>query len=212
MAPASIVASLTSTKLPMCAPSPSRVPGRSRANGPTRAFADMRAGKMGEGVDHRAVLDRHARAEHDIGLDRDILAELGVGRQKDRLRRNHRHARLKRRLAQALLQNGFRFGELRFGVDAAHVVLLGFDRHGLRAHSACDLDRVGQIKFVFAIHSPMRQDRQRLLAGERHQAAIAKADLALFARRPSLVHVDAYRLGGIDGLTGWTSTPRWTTR
>ena len=131
-------------------------------------------------MDDRAVLDGNLLAEHHVGLDHHVLAELGVGAEKHRLRRNERDAGLERRLAQALLRYGFRFGELGFGVDAAHVVLLDFDRHGVELHAAGDLDRIGQIKFAFAIvvADPL-QDRQRMSSGERHQPAVAEIDRAL---------------------------------
>ena len=97
---------------------------RKRPNGDF--LADMGADEMGEGVNDGAVFDRHFLAEYDVRLDHHVPAECGVRREKDRLRRDERHAGIERGLAQALLQNGFGFGELSFGVDTAHVVLLGF--------------------------------------------------------------------------------------
>ena len=111
----------------------------------------MGAGEMRERVDDRAVLDLHLLAEHHIGLDHDVFAEFGVGGEKHRLRRDQRDAGVERRLAQALLRDRFGFGELGFGVDAAHVVLLDFDRNRAQLHAARDLDRISQIEFVFAI-------------------------------------------------------------
>ena len=169
----------------MRAPSPSCAPGRSRANGPTeRALADMRAGKMRERVDDRAVLHRHLLAEHHIGLDHDVVAEFGVGAEKHRLRRDQRDAGAERCVAQALLRHGFGFGELAFGVDAAHVVLLDFDRHRAELHAARDFDRIGQIEFMFAVvvADPL-QDGKRAVAGKRHDAAVAESDLALARAR-----------------------------
>ncbi len=79
------------------------------------------------------------------------------------------------------MQHGFGFGELRLGVDAAHVVLRGFDRHCLQAHIAGDGNRIGEIIFAFGIRiADTVEDGERLLTGKRHQAAIAKADRALF--------------------------------
>ena len=128
----------------------------------------------------RAVVDRDAGTEHDVRLDGDVLAEFGVGGQKHRLRRDHGDAGVHRGGAQALLQHGFGFGKLRLGIDAAHVVLLGFDRHRLQAHLAGNGNRIGQIVFALGvgIADPL-ENRQRLAAGKRHQPAIAEADFAL---------------------------------
>ena len=79
-------------------------------------------------MDHRAILHRDVLAEHDIGLDHHIHAEFGVGAQKNRFRRNEGDTGLERGFAQALLRHRFRFGELALAVDAAHFVLLDFDR------------------------------------------------------------------------------------
>ena len=135
---------------------------------------------MRERVNDGAVLDFHLLAEHHIGLDHDVLAEFGVGAEEHRLRRHQRHAGIERRLAQARLRDRFGFGELGFCVDAAHVVLLGFDRNRPQLHAARDLDRIGEIKFVFAIvvADPL-QDGERVFAGKRHDAAVAQFDFAL---------------------------------
>ena len=100
--------------------------------------------------------------------------------EEHRLRRDQRDAGVERRLAQARLRDRFGFGELGFGVDAAHVVLLGFDRNRAQLHAARDLDRIGQIEFVFAIvvADPL-QDGERVFAGKRHDAAVAQIDFAL---------------------------------
>ena len=122
----------------------------------------------------RAVADRHVAAKDHIGFHNDVLAELGVGGEKHRLGRDQRDAGVEGCLAQAPLRYGFRFGKLSFGVDAAHVVLLDFDRHRAKRHAARDLDRIGQIEFGFSIvvADPF-QDGKRSFPGKRHDAAIA---------------------------------------
>ncbi len=128
-------------------------------------------------MDDRAILHRDLFAEHDIGLDHDVLAEFGVRAQKNRLRRNEGDAGVERGLAQALLGHRFRFGELALGVDAAHFILLDFDRDRVELHVARDGDRIGQIEFALAIvRADPLQDGQRLRPGERHDAAVAKID------------------------------------
>ena len=61
------------------------------------------------------------------------LPNLVSAAEKHRLRRHQRDAGVERRLPQPLLHDGLGFGELRLGVDAAHFVLLDFDRDRLRA-------------------------------------------------------------------------------
>ena len=98
-----------------------------------------------------------------------------------------RDAGIERRFAQALLRNGFRFGKLALGVDAAHFVLLDFDRDRVELHAACDLDRIGQIKFALAIAvTDPFQNGDRMHAGKRHDPAIAKTDRAFVSRSVGL--------------------------
>ncbi len=76
-----------------------------------------------------------------------------------------------------MLQRGFGLGELRLGVDAAHVVLLGLDHDRLQPHGPGDRDGIGEIIFAFAIvvADPL-EDGERGRAGKRHQAAVAESD------------------------------------
>ena len=84
---------------------------------------------------------------------------------------------VKRGLAQTALRDGFGFGQLALGIDATHIILLDFDRDRVELHAARDLDRIGQIKFAFAITvaDPL-QDGERVRAGERHDATIAQTE------------------------------------
>ena len=95
----------------------------------------------------------------------------------NRVRRHQRHAGVERRLPQALLHDRFRRRELRLGVDAAHFVLRDFQRDRPQLHAARDRHRIGQIEFALAIvTADPFEDRQRRLAGERHQPAVAERD------------------------------------
>ena len=121
-------------------------------------------------------------------LDRDVLSEFGVGRQIHRFRRDHGYAGFKRRHAQALLQHSFGFGELHLCVDAAHVILRGFDRYGRQAHIAGNGHSVAEIVFAFGICiADAIENGERMLSIQRHQAAIAETDLAFFVRRIALL-------------------------
>ena len=83
-------------------------------------------------------------------------------------------------MTQALLRDRFGFGELALGVDAAHVVLLRFDRDRLERHVARNLDGIGQIEFLLAIRvANSLQDCERGLPGEGHEPAVAKIDRPL---------------------------------
>ena len=95
------------------------------------------------------------------------MPNLVSARKKHRLRRHHRDAGGKSCVAQPLLRHGFGFGELAFGIDAAHVVLLDFDRHRAKLHAARDFDRIGQIEFMFAVGvADLFQNGERAVAGE----------------------------------------------
>ena len=90
-------------------------------------------------MDHRAVGDGDAGTDHHERLDRDVVAEFGVGGEIDGFRRDQRHAGIERRLAQPRLHHRFRFRQLRLGVDAAHFILAGFDHDGLQSRLLCTI-------------------------------------------------------------------------
>src|SRR5262249_1529841 len=123
--------------------------------------------------------------------------------------RDHRYAAFKRRHAQALLQNGFGFGKLYLRVDAAHVILRGFDRHSRQAHTAGNDYGVAEIVFAFGICiADTIDDGERLLAVQRNQAAIAETDLALFCRWVALFtdgekFVSAHQESSVARRIGW---------
>ena len=102
-------------------------------------------------MDHSAVGDADAGADHHERLDRHVLAECGVGGKVDRFRRDHGHAGIECRLTQPRLHHRFGFGELGLGVDAAHFILAGFDHGGLQSKLAHDGDRVGEIILALAV-------------------------------------------------------------
>ena len=85
-------------------------------------------------MDHRAVGDGDAGADHHERLDGDVVAEGGVGGEMHGFRRDQRHAGIERCLAQPRLHDSFGFGELRLGVDSAHFILAGFNHDGLQSH------------------------------------------------------------------------------
>src|SRR6478752_6662736 len=159
-----------------------------RERSDARSFADMGAFKVRECADRCAVLNGDARAKHDVRLDGYVFSEFGICRQIYSLRRDHGDACVEGRQPQALLQHRFRFSELHLGVDAAHVILRGFDRYCLQSHIAGDGNGVGEIIFALGIRIPYtREDGEGLFAGERHEAAIAEANLTLFVRGVALL-------------------------
>src|SRR5262249_35711520 len=115
------------------------------------ALPHVRMVKMRERADHRVVLDRYSRTDDDERLDHDVTTEPGVSREIDRLGGHQGYAGLHRVAPQTLLQHRFGFGELRLGVDASHVVLLGLDCDCLAPHGPGDGHGVGQIEFALAI-------------------------------------------------------------
>ena len=158
-------------------------------------LADMGARQMRERADGRALLHRDTRAEHHIGLDRDVPAELGVRREVNRVGGDEGDAGFERRLPQPLLHGGLGRRKLRFGVDAAHFILRHFERDRPELHVARNLHRIGQIELAFAvgIADPL-QDFQRRPAVECHQPAVAERDGAfLFAGVGMLDDGDEFR-------------------
>src|SRR6185437_7696453 len=108
------------------------------------ALADVSAFQMRERADRRAVGDRHARPEHHVWLNSDVLAEFGIGRQKHGIRCGHRDTGIERGGTQTFLQDSLRFRKLRLGVDAAHVVLSGFNSDRLQTHIAGYGNRIAE--------------------------------------------------------------------
>ena len=142
-------------------------------------------------MDHRAVADRNAGADHHERLDRDVLAEHGIGGEIDGFGRDQRHPGFHRHFPQPRLHHAFGLGELRLGVDAAHFVLAGFDHHGIPSLLADNADRIGQIIFALGIRiADLVEDRERAAPVDRHHPGIAQVDLALLGARIGLL---AYR-------------------
>ena len=130
-------------------------------------------------MDHRAVADRNAGADHHKRFDGHVVAEGGIGGEVDRIGRDHGHAGVERRLAQSRLHHLFGLGELGLGVDAAHFILAGFDHDGLPSQIPNDTDGVGQIILALAVGiADLVEDRKRPAAVERHHAGIAECDRA----------------------------------
>jgi len=160
-------------------------------------------------MDHRAIGDRDAGADHHERLDGDVAAEGGIGREKNRLRRDQRHAGVEGRLAQTRLHHLFGLGQLSLGVDAAHFVFAGFDHDSLQSHVPHDGNRVGQIIFAFAVGiADLVDDAERPAAIERHHAGVAEIDLAfgragvgMLADRHQMIALDqqAAVAGGVGG-------------
>ena len=124
-----------------------------------------------------AIRYRDAGTDHHERFDGDVLAELRVGSEVDRIGRNHGDASLKRRLAQARLHHLLGFGQLGLGVDAAHFVLAGFDHNRLQSQIPDDANRIGQIILALAVGTADFFDhRQRLAPVESHDAGVAKSD------------------------------------
>ena len=190
LAPAPSRASFTSTKLPTWTSASSRAPGRSRAYGPTLAPRPTVAPSRWENERiTRAVLDRDARAEHHVGLDDDIAAELGVGAEIARYRGRswRRPPRGRRRAAGVAARPPPRQagpGVLTPRTSSSSVSSATVGKPILRA--ICD--RIGQIELALGVVIPdPLQDRERAIAAQRHQPGIAQTDGALLRARVLLL-------------------------
>ena len=108
------------------------------------------------------------------------MAEPGVGTEKHCLGSDQGDAGLHGFPAQALLQRGFGFRQLRLGVDAEHFILPGLDDDRLLSESSRHRDGIGQIIFAFAIViADALENCERGGAVECHQAGIAQVDRTL---------------------------------
>src|SRR5262249_26751389 len=116
----------------MCTSCPRSAPGRSRANGPMRAHLPTCAPSRCE--NERIVAPSSTVTPGPKTTFGSIVTSFPnfvcVGTIAG-LWVFLRRARLKRRHTQPTLQHSFGFGELHLGVDAAHVILRGFDRQCL---------------------------------------------------------------------------------
>ena len=77
-------------------------------------------------MDRGAVGDLDPGAKHDIGLDRDIAAQLGVPAEEHGFRRGQRGAFGHRLLAAEFLPLALGRGEFGAAVDAANFALVAF--------------------------------------------------------------------------------------
>ncbi len=83
-----------------------------------RIWPDLRTARhhgplqMAESADLRTAFDRHPRSEHDIGLDLDIICDLGVMAEKHGFRRDHANTCFEQFIAATFLEHGFGFCQL----------------------------------------------------------------------------------------------------
>ena len=126
-------------------------------------------------MDHRAVSDRDAGADHHERFDRDVVAEFCICGEVNRLGCDHGHAGVERRLTQPRLHDMLGFRKLRLGVDAAHFILAGLDHNRLQSHLANDGNGVAQVILALDVGvTDLFDDLQRLAAIERHHPGIAE--------------------------------------
>ena len=130
---------------------PTRVPGRSRANGPTMApRPTWQPSRWLKARISAPRVDADAGAEHDVRADRHVRREARVGAQEHGLGRGHGDARLHRRGAQAALHRGLGLGQFGARVDAAQLVERRLDGGDAPPVRAGQRDDVGQVVFGLA--------------------------------------------------------------
>ena len=152
-------------------------PGLKRENGPDdRAARDPRVLEIRERAHRRAVFDDAARADHDMGLDHHVAADLGVERQEHGLGRGQRRAADHGAAAQPVLHRGFCGGELGAIVDAHDLALVCDQGARDKAAGVGDLDDVGEVIFLLRVVGLDRVEKaQRVGAPERDRPGVAQA-------------------------------------
>ena len=135
---------------------------------------------MREGADDRAILDPDPGADHDVGLDDDVAADLGVEREEHRLGSDKRRALGHRPPAQPILQFRLGPGELRPVVDAHHLLFVGHERPRDEAPRVGDFDDVGEVIFALSVvgrHSGQKFQSFLPIEGDRPGVAPTRSPL-----------------------------------
>src|SRR6478672_9466375 len=175
--------------------------------------ADRRALDVAERLDHCPVGDCHARAEHDVRLDRHIAAKLRVVCEPHAFRVDQGRAFVEHLLAPASLPFEFEMGELGAAVDARRFIRIALDHHRIAALLRGDVDDVGQVIFACGIVvADLAQPAEKIRGAHRHHAGIAQADgtlvfgrvtifdhprdMVAFAKDDAAVFARVVRLGG----------------
>ena len=129
---------------------------------------------MRECVNIRAVGDLHPGAENDMRLNQDISAQLCVGAEKNRLRRDQRGSVDHSGLAQPVLRDAFRPRELGAVVDAEHLALRADDNPRLQSLRARKLNDIREVIFALGVvGANVPQQFQRAPPVDRHQSGVA---------------------------------------
>ncbi len=135
----------------------------------TRAF------QMAESVDRRTIGDSNAGAEHNIGFNRDIAAQLRVMAEEHRLGRDQRRPLRHRRFAPYSLPARFDCREFRARVDARHFISPGFDDHDLVTTRNRAGRHIGQVVFALRIVvADIVEQRPHIVRMRNDQAGVAQ--------------------------------------
>ena len=146
-------------------------------------------------MDHRAVLHRHARPEHDIRLHRHVPAQHGIMREEHRFRRDQRGTIGHRLGAAQLLPVRLHPRQFRTAVDARHFARAGLDHGAFLPRQHHD---IGQIIFPRRIIvADLVEQHEQVRRARRHQAAIAQGDSALGLARVLIFHHLLDRAGAV---------------
>src|SRR5690606_3586277 len=137
--------------------------------------------EMAKGVDRGSLSHAYARTEPDIWLDDRVGANLRIMRQEHRFGRNHSDAFQHQVAAATSLPYAFRLSKFGAVVHAKRILERRLYRADRKTILDRDLDDLRQVIFALrvVVADPVEQ-RQRMLTGNCHDAAIAEANAALF--------------------------------
>ncbi len=146
--------------------------------------ADNAAFQVTERPDLRTGRDLYARTEYDVGFDRHVRRELGVGAQENGRRIGHGDAAVHRGCAQPRLHHRLGGREFAARVDAGEFVGRGLDRGDTPAIGTRQGDDIGEIVFPLGIVGAYLGEPARHVGGGGTQdAGVAQRLGALRCRR-----------------------------
>ena len=152
-------------------------PGPEPREGPDNGIgADRRALDMAIGPDFHAVADADPGPEPDMWADHHVAAEPRVKTEINRGRVHQGRAGGQGGAAQAGLHGRLGRRQVGPGIHADQALGFGFGRPARDAVGPREPDHVGQIQLSLGVvgGEPTDQPAQKIAAGRRHQAGIAK--------------------------------------
>ena len=147
------------------------------------ALGDARALDMGKRPDRHVVADSDAGTEDDVGLDHDVAAETGIEGEDHGVGIDECRTALHRPIAQVLLHERFRHGQIASRVDPHQFLGRPFDNRTTESAPVREPDDVGEIVLalgVILLHR--RHEISERVRIDGHDARVAEPDATFCGR------------------------------